>query len=120
MVVCHCVLSKGCMSLNDESFVPIRQQYLYDYYTINTLQSICHHNNTTLKGSFLKFCGSPEIRQFKIHKFIPKKRYIFGSPEKLYFLSNDILGQYPLSKEKVQSLKYIFLKEHIKQMLYLR
>ena len=35
-----CVLSKGCMSLDDKSFMPIRQRYLYDYNTINTFQSI--------------------------------------------------------------------------------
>ena len=36
------LLLKDRLSLNDESLIPIRQRYLYDYYTINTFQSISH------------------------------------------------------------------------------
>ena len=56
------ILSKGRMSLNDESFVPIRQRYLYESiilkkYMSKHLASV-HHNSSTLKGFFLWFYGS--------------------------------------------------------------
>ena len=56
------ILSKGRMSLNDQSFVPIRQRYLYEsIIQKNTFQSIWHQFSiisSTLKGSFLRFYGS--------------------------------------------------------------
>ena len=71
------ILSKGRMSLNDQSFVSIRQRYLYESFNIiqkkyisKQLASV-HHNSTssTLKGLFLRFYGSdPGLRRYDILK----------------------------------------------------
>ena len=96
------ILSKGRMSLNDQSFAPIRHRYLYESiiqkkYISKHLTSV-HHNSSTLKGFFLRFYGSdPGDTTFWNSKFIRKctltltlENMFFGSPEKLYFLSYDI------------------------------
>ena len=96
------ILSKGRMSLNDESFVPILPTiFVWIYYTkkyISKYLTSVHHNSSTLKGFFLRFYGSdPGDTTFWNSKFIRKctltltlENTFFGSPENLYFLSYDI------------------------------
>ena len=83
------ILSKGRMSLIDQSVVPIRQRYLYESiiqkkYISKHLASV-HHNSSTLKGSFLRFYGlDPGDTTFwnstihsKVHIDLDLGKYVF-------------------------------------------